>query len=165
MAVKPTYRLETLRKLREHKKEDAEQHLARCLAALRTEQAKLRELEEELERMIAKREAKMREFAEKTMRGEVSAQDAITNNLYIDRLKDQEEAQQNSIEGQKAVIEQKEADVKAARDALRDAQQELEALEKHKEKWEDGVRKKREAKEEVAMDEIAQTIYLGNDKN
>ena len=98
------------------------------------------------------------------MRGEISAQEAITSNLYIERLKDQEETQKNAIEGQKGVIEQKEEDVKAARDALRDAQQELEALEKHKEKWDAQVKKEREAKDEIVMDEIAQTIFLGNDK-
>ena len=164
MAVKPAYRLETVLKLRERKKEEAEQYLANCLKALREEQERQRAMEEELERMIAKREAKMREYSEKAMRGEMRA-DAVTGaNVYIERLKEQEEAQQNAIEGQKSVVAQKEEDVLGARNDLTAAMQDLKALEKHREKWEEQVKKELAAKQEEAMDEVAQTIFLNKDK-
>ena len=163
MAVKPEYRLQTLLKIRERKKEAAEQYLAQCLKILREEQERLLEMEEELERMIAKRQTKMREYAEKTMRGEMTAQDAVGANVYIDRLKELEEAQQNAIEGQKAVVAQKDEDVKGARQDLAAATQELKALEKHREKWEKEEKKKEEARQEDAMDEVAQTIFLNRD--
>jgi len=164
MAVIPDYRLQTLLVLRERKKEQAENYLAECLAKLRTEQARQRQMEEELERMIAKREGRVREYAEKTMRGEMSAQDAIGANVYIGRLKEQEEEQKNAIEAQKAVVRQREDEVDGARQDLVLATQELKAIEKHKEKWADEVKKEREAKQEEVMDEVAQTIYLTRDR-
>jgi flagellar export protein FliJ len=161
MAVKPDYRLEALRKLRERKKEETERILGEKLAALKKEQDRQREMEEELERMIAKREAKMREYAEKSMKGMMSAQEVVGANVYIERLKEQEEAQKNAIEGQKQVVAQKKEEVDEARKAVVIATQDLKALEKHKEKWAQEVKKEMEAREEAVMDEIAQTIFLG----
>lgn len=164
MAVKPDYRLQALLKVRELKKEDAERALGERMAALRAEQKRQREMEEELERMIAKRDQRMREYAEKSMRGQMSAQEVVGANVYIERLKEQEEAQKNAIEGQKSVVAQKQAEVDAARQVLVVATQELKALEKHKEKWAAQVKRELEAKQEEAMDELAQTIYLGREK-
>lgn len=164
MAVKPEYRLQTLLQLRERKKEDAERYLAQCLNALRAEQDRLREMEEELERMVAKREAKIREYSEKAMRGELDARGVTSANVYVERLKEQEEAQKNAIEGQKAVVAQKEEDVRGARSDLTVAMQELKALEKHREKWEEQLKKEELARQEAAMDEVAQTIFLSGDK-
>ncbi|MEK7705791.1 MAG: hypothetical protein AAB426_12595 [Myxococcota bacterium] len=163
MALPPDYRLATVLTLRERKKEQAEHHLAACLKALREEQQRQREMEEELERMIAKRQARTREYAEKTMRGEMSAQDAIGANVYLERLKELEEEQKNAIEAQKAVVRQRQEDVDAARQDVLAATQELKAIEKHKEKWTEEVKKEREAKEEEVMDEIAQTIFINRD--
>jgi len=161
MAKIPPYRLQTLLEMRERAKEEAERFLGECMAALRAEQERLRDMEKELERMITKRESKKREYAEKAMRGEMSAQAAVSANLYIERLKEQELMQENAIEGQKAVVAQKEEEVAAARADLVTATQELKALEKHKEKWLEQLKKEREAKEADVMDEIAQTIFLG----
>ena len=165
MAVKPEYRLATLFKLRERKKEETEQALAKCVKALKVETDRLAEMEAELERMIAKRKAKVREYAEKTMRGEMSAQDAVSANLYIDRLKELEDNQKNAIESQKGVVAQKEEAVRAARAELVKATQDLKALEKHKEKWLEQLKKEDEAKQEEIMDELAQRIFLDHEKD
>ncbi|MBI5508836.1 MAG: hypothetical protein HY903_08795 [Deltaproteobacteria bacterium] len=164
MAVKPEYRLAALLKIRERKKEAAEHYLAECMKKLKAEVDRLKQMEEELERMIARRKAKAREYAEKTMRGEMSAQDAVSANLFIDRLKELEEAQKNAIEGQKAVVAQREEDVKGARSDLVKAEQELKALEKHKEKWLEQVKKEAEAKQEEIQDEVAQRIFMDQEK-
>ena len=162
MAVKPEYRLSTVLKMRERKKEAAEQFLAECLKALRVEQDRLRDMENELERMIAKRNTKMREYSEKAMRGEMVAQAVTSSNVYIERLKELEESQKDAIEGQKSVIVQNAEAVRGARKDLVDATQDLKALEKHKEKWEDEVKREMQVKQDEAMDEIAQTIFLKN---
>ncbi len=163
MAVKPDYRLQALVTLRERRKEEAERFLGVKLAELAAEQKRQKEMEDELERMIAKREAKMREYAEKSMKGMMAAQDVVGANVYIERLKEQEEAQENAIEGQKQVVAQKKDEVDDARKQVVLATQDLKALEKHKEKWAAEVRKEQENREEAVMDEIAQTIYLGRD--
>ena len=164
MAEKKEYRLKTLLQLRERKKEEAERYLGECMKALREEQQRLRDMEEELERMIANREARAREYAEKAMRGEMSAQAAVAANLYIERLKEQEEMQQNAIEGQKAVVAQRQDEVDGARQDLIVANQEMKALEKHREKWEEQIKKEQMAKEEDMLDEIAQSGFLRNQR-
>ena len=97
MAVKQPYRLQTLLELRERKKEAAERHLGDCLARLKQEQDRQKEMEAELERMVAKREAKKREYAEKAMAGKMSAQDAVGAQVYIERLKELEDGQKQAI--------------------------------------------------------------------
>jgi flagellar export protein FliJ len=159
MAALPPYRLQTLLEVRERKKEAAEQHLGTCMVALRREQDKLTAMNLELTRMVAKRETRRREFLEKAMQGDVSALDAINNNKYLERLKELETMQKEAIEGQKSVVAQRQDDVERARQELIVANQELKALEKHKEKWADEVKKARASREEDTMDELAQTVF------
>lgn len=164
MAKQPDYRLQTLLGLREKAKSEAERNLGDCLRILKTEQERLEEMQAELRRMIASREAKSRDYAEKQMRGEMSAQAMIGAQAYLERMKELEEGQERAIDGQKRVLENKERDVEVARGVLVEANQELKALEKHKEKWEAKIKKERQAKEESELDELAQTMYLGRDK-
>ena len=84
----------------------------------------------ELERMVARRESKMREYAEKQMRGEMRAQASVAANVFVERLKEEEEAQENAIEQQLAVVQEKQNEVDGARDDLVAANQALKALEK-----------------------------------
>ena len=165
MAKQPDYRLQTLLGLREKAKDEAERHLGDCLRILKEEEERLEEMRAELRRMIASREAKSRDYAEKQMRGEMSAQAVISANSYIERLKEQEEAQQEAIDGQQEVINARKADVKDARDKLIVANQDLKALEKHKEKWEKKIKREAQMKEEEALDELAQTIFLNKDRD
>jgi len=160
MPAMPPYRLQTLLEIRERKKEAAERELSRTMRELKLAQEKQKDMELELERMIAKRETRRREYMEKAMKGEIAAMEAVNINKYIERLKELEALQQDAIEGQKAVVRQREEDVEEARRALVVATQELKALEKHKEKWIEEVKKERAAKEEEQMDELAQAIYL-----
>ena len=130
MAKQPEYRLETLLGLREKAKSEAERHLGDCIRILKQEQERLDEMEAELRRMVASREAKSRDYAEKQMRGEMSAQAMIGAQAYIERMKELEEGQERAIDGQKRVVDNKKQDVDQARALLVEANQELKALEK-----------------------------------
>jgi flagellar export protein FliJ len=165
MPALPPYRLQALVDVRERKKQAAEQHLGSCMTALRKEQEKLAEMEKELARMVNARETRRREFLEKAMQGEVSALDAINNNKYLERLKEMEVVQKDAIEGQQSIIAQRQQDVELARQQLIVANQELKALEKHREKWIDEIKKARAVKEDDAMDEMAQTIFSRSELN
>ena len=164
MAKKQQYRLSVLLELREQAKQEAERFLGECLAALKTEEDRLAQMEDELARMVSRRETRMREYAEKQMRGDMSAQAMISANSFIERLKEQEEPQEKAIESQKEVILQREEEVTEARSKLITANQELKALEKHREKWEEKVKRERAIKEEEALDELAQTIFLNKER-
>jgi len=164
VAAKPEYRLQTLLELRERKKDEAEQALGQALAAHKREVDKQKEMQVELERMVARREQRKRDYAEKAMRGEMSAQDVVGANTFIERLKEQEDAQKGAIEAQQAVVAQKLQEVDAARASLLKATQEQKALDKHKEKFVDEWKKEQAAKEEEVMDELAQQIFLRNER-
>lgn len=162
MAALPPYRLATLLTIRERKKEAAEHKLAETLSALAKEEKRLKELQDELVAMEDRRQALRREYMEKAMRGQTGAGDAVRHNAYVEHLKDLEKQHKEAIADQQDRVTEHEGYVKAARDVLVAATQELKALEKHKEKWLEEVKKEREAKEEMVMDDIAQTIYLRN---
>ncbi len=165
MAKKPEYRLQVLLEMRERKKEEAEKALGAAIAAHKAELDKQKKMEDELARMVARRDQKKREYAEKAMRGEMSAQEVVGANVYLKRLLEQEDAQKAAIDAQKAVVAQKDAEVGAARAAVVQATQELKALEKHKEKLAGEWKKAEQAKDEETMDELAQQIFLRGDRS
>lgn len=161
MAKKPEYRMQTLLDIRQRAKDVAEKALGEAIAAHKAEVEKQQQLELELKRMVAMREQRKREYSEKAMRGEMSAQDVVNANGYIKRLREQEDAQKNAIRTQIEIVAQKQQELDVARQALVKATQELKALEKHKEKFLEQCKKEAEAKEEEVMDELAQQIFLG----
>jgi flagellar export protein FliJ len=160
MPALPPYRLQALLTIRERAKEAAEHALGAAIAAKKVEEEKLKALELELSRMVESRHQYRREYMEKAMKGEMAAQGAVTVNHYIEHLKGLEKLKQEAIVDQKEVIEAREQDVKAARAELLKKTQELKALEKHREKWIEEIKKERATKEELEMDELAQTIFL-----
>ena len=164
MAKKDQYRLKVLLELREQAKREAERFLGECLTALKEEEDRLAEMEDELTRMVTHREIRVRDYSQKQMRGDMSAQAMISANSFVETLKEQEEAQKSAIVGQKVVITQREEEAQRARDELIIANQELKALEKHREKWEEKVKRERSLKEEETLDELAQTIFLNKEK-
>jgi flagellar export protein FliJ len=161
----PKYRLQTLLELRERAKKDAEEVFARALQQLAEEEARLREEEENLERMIEDRHRRREEYARKLASGEMKVTDQSNAYRYIERLKEKEVEQQTVIDAQKEQVREAEKEVKRAQDALVLANQELKALEKHKEKWEEEVKRERMLREENAMDELGQSIFQQSLKN
>lgn len=163
MAALPPYRLATLLSLRERTKDEKERALGVAMAELERQKARHKALEEELAQMRHRREQLRREYMDKAMRGQVGAQEAVRHNAYVEHLKDMEKRQQEAIAAQAEVVAEHERLVEVARGELVEATQELKALEKHREKWLDEVKKEIAAKEEAVMDDIAQTIYLRNE--
>jgi flagellar export protein FliJ len=116
-------------------------------------------MKEELQRKIKFRERKKAEYAEQMMRGELSVTASMNANNYIKRLREEEIAFENLIEEQKAVVAEHEGIVAEKRELMIEAHKQLKALEKHKEKFLEQAKKELQAKEEDALDEIAQTIF------
>ena len=136
------YRLQTLLEIRERAEEEAKQVFAEAMSQLHREQQLLQEMKDELERMIEDRKRRR----------------------FIDRLKEKESEQKGVIDGQRENVREAEKQVKRAQDALIAATQDLKALQKHKEKWQEAVKRERALKEADMLDEIAQTIYQQRDK-
>jgi flagellar biosynthesis chaperone FliJ len=159
MAALPEYPLKTLKEIKERKQEETEKHWSACKQAREKEEKHLEKLQEELRRMIERRELKRREYADKQMRGEHNGQLAASANTYIDRLKEDEALQKERIENQKLTVEEKTKVEKEAMEAMVAATQDVKALEKHKEKWLVQIKRDAQIKEEETLDDLAQSIF------
>lgn len=159
MAKLPPYRLQTLLEMRQRAEEEAKNVFAKAMAQLNEEKRIQKEMEDELQRMIEDRKRRRQEYADKLASGEMKITDQASAYRFIDRMKEMEQEQQGRIDGQRENVREAEKVLKRAQDALIQATQDLKALEKHKEKWADEVRREMALKEEDMLDEIGQTIF------
>jgi flagellar protein FliJ len=154
------YRLQALLEIRERAEEEAKENFARAQQMLRQEQEYLAQLQQELKDMIAERQRRRQEYADKLASGEMKVHEQSGAHRYLARMKEAEAEQQTKIDGQQEQVREAEKYVQQMQHALVIASQELKALQKHKEKWEEERRRERMMKEEQMLDEIAQTIHL-----
>lgn len=155
----PPYRLQALLGIKERAEQDAKDLFARAQMALREQEKLLADMEAELQRMIEDRERRREDYSRKLASGEMKVTDQSSAYRFIERLKEREAEQKYAIEGQRENVRNAEKEVKKAQDALIVATQDLKAIQKHKEKWAEEVRKERQQKEEDALDEIGQVIF------
>jgi len=160
MAKKPAYRLQALFDIREKAKEAAEDFYAEKQKELAAEVKKHEAMKQKLRDMVQAREDKKREYTEKLRKGELNVTQIQGNDRHLDRMKQEEAAYQVEIARQGEQVKAKEAEVEDAKQAMLKANQDFKALEKHKEKWEKGVKREAMLKEEDAVEDIAQAQYF-----
>lgn len=160
MPKQPDYRLQVLFNIREQEKEQAEEVYAEKKRAV-VEQERIRdEMKQKLRDMVAMREAKRLEYAEKMRSGELKITQIQANDRHIERLKHQEQAYQVEISRQEERVQEAQAVADEAMQDMLKATQEFKALEKHKEKWLKQVKREQALKEEDALEDIAQAQYF-----
>lgn len=161
----PKYRLQTLLDIREKEKKDKEEALAAAKKNLQMEQLKLQELRKQLQDKCDARDAKREEMTMKTTSGELGINGYVNAERYLKRVdKEIEEFEETEIKEQIKVISFAEQEVEWANEEMLEAMQACKALEKHKEKWDEQVKKERAQKEAMAQEEIAQTLYTFKDR-
>ena len=160
MAKMPPYRMQVVFDLREKAKEEAEAEYADRKAELAAEERKLEALRQQLRDMIAAREQKKIEYAEKLRQGEFSIQQIQGNDRHIERMKSEEQAFEMTIFRQQEVCEEKQGEVDLAMEKVIEATQEYKALEKHKEKWLKQVKAEMMKKAEEEAEDISQAQYF-----
>jgi hypothetical protein len=160
MAKKQQYRLQVLYELREKAKKESEEFYAEAKKKTAEEEKKHQEMQQTLEDMIAHREAKKVEYSESLRSGGINIQAVQANDRHIDRLKKEEEAYAVEIDQQFEKVEIARAEEEEAMQSMLKATQDYKALEKHKEKWVDQVKKEIQAKEEDAAEDVAQAQYF-----
>jgi flagellar export protein FliJ len=158
MADKEPYRLEAVLTLRQRAEDAAKEELARKLQALRKEQQELQKRKDDLTAHQRKRAEWMKEEAKKFAKG-AAAVKVQRAGRFGERLREEEIDLKERIPPQQEKVEQAQAEVDLARAALVEAQKQKKAIEQHKDNWLLEKKKVREAREEVAMDEIGQTIH------
>jgi len=156
----PQYRLQTLIDLRERTKKEKEEELAESKKRHRVEQQKLEDLRKQLQEKKDGREAKQKEFAAKTQRGELGINGYLQAERYLKRVdKEIQDFEETEIKAQHKKVVFAEQEVEWANEEMLKALQEFKALEKHKEKWEINYKKEKAAKEELEAEEIAASIF------
>jgi flagellar export protein FliJ len=158
MAEKEPYRLEAVLTLRQRAEDEAKEELARKLRALRAEEKELQNRKDALAAHQRKRAEWIREQTQSMGKGG-AAQEIQRMNRYGERLRDEEQRIADRIPPQEEKVEEAKAAVEVARLALVEAQKQKKAIETHKEDWIRQKKKDREAREELQMDEIGQTIH------
>jgi flagellar export protein FliJ len=153
-----SYRLEAVLTLRQRAEDEAKEELARKLRALKAEEDELQRRRDALAEHQRRRAAWMKEQIEKAANGAL-ADDLQLAGRYGDRLRDEEIELRDRIPPQEERVEAAKRDVEAARLQLVEAQKQKRAIEQHKEQWVLERKKAREAREEIAMDEIGQAIH------
>lgn len=160
-----TYRLQVLLGIRERAEQDAKEVFAQANAKLAREKQTQQEMEDELKRMIEDRKRRREEYSQKLASGEMKITDQSSAYRFIERLKEREVEQEAKIDAQKEQVREAEKALKRAQDQLIVATQDLKALQKHKEKWAEEVKRERMIREEDNLDEIAQMIYTRQERD
>jgi flagellar export protein FliJ len=156
----PAYRLQTLLEIRQRAKEQAEQEFSDAMQALARARAEQKRLEDDLERRKQERKAKIAAYLQEVMTKGAGAGGLTQMQRFEERLKDEEAQVALEIERQKEVVKGAERVVEEKRLAMAEAARELKAIEKHKENWTKDVKAQRQAREELAQEEIGNALYL-----
>ncbi len=161
----PQYRLQTLLEMRERTEEDAKQAFADAMKALAKEQEALKTLEVDLARRKEERKAKVQAYLAEVMKKGIGAGGMAQMNRFEQRLKDEEAQVALDIERQKENVRQAEKLVEERRAEMAEAAKEKKAIEKHKDNWKAEVKKERDAREDLATEEIGNTLHLQRQRN
>jgi flagellar export protein FliJ len=154
------YRLQTLLEIRGRAKDAAEQAFGEAMQALAKEKEALASLEADLVRRKAERKEKVMAYLAEVMRKGIGAGGLNMMNRFEDRLKDEEAQVALEIDQQKDAVLQAEQLVEQRRVEMSDAARELKAIEKHKEGWALERKKERQMREDLAQEEIGNTLHL-----
>jgi flagellar export protein FliJ len=160
-----TYRLQTLLGMRERAESEAKEAFAKALQAVAQAKQEQKRLEDDLERRKRERAGKVKAYLDNLMAKGAGASAVQNMGVYEKRLRSEEDEVAAQIERQKEVVREAEAEAERKRGELADAAKELKAIEKHKEKWSKELKAQREAREELAGEEIGNALFLARKRD
>ena len=156
----PRYRLQPILDQKLRKKKDAEEALAEAQKALRAEEDRKVELEEQLEQIRReKQEARRRRQEEMLAQGGMGAALANRTQDYVHGAGAREERKQDEIADQVRAIEKAALRLEEQKLILLDAARDAEGMEKHKAEWIDNVKREIADAEAKEMDEIGNAMF------
>lgn len=159
MAKKEKYRLKALLTVKYRNKRNAEIEIARSVAVLKKEEEKLKDLEEEKEEIIQRREDSRRDMGIRVASGESQVSESHGHLNFIKKLIEDEEKKDEEIEEQKGVVEQAEERVAQAKRDYIDACKEVKIMEKHKELWKKKIKQQLDKEEAKVMNELGNVLH------
>ena len=156
----PVYRLQVLLDIRTKAEDAAKEAYSLALQAQEAERRRAGEMAAALERRTAERKAKVQAFlAEVTEKGGGIA-GFQQMNRFEQRLKHEEAEAAAALARQQEVVAEAGRLVDQRRAELAETARERLAIEKHREGWQLEVRRQREQREELAQEEVGNTLHL-----
>ncbi len=160
----PQYRLETLLDLRKRAEDAAKNEFAEAQKALAAARQELERLIQDLERRKAERKAKVDAYLKDLLSRGKGAMAVQGMGAYEKRLRAEEDEVVAQIEVQKGKVAEAEEFAEQKRAALAEAAKEVKAIEKHKEKFLKQKKAERDAREDLAGEEIGNALFLARQR-
>lgn len=153
------YDLEVLLEIRENEKDEAQQTYADEMEELERRKASVDSLREELETLRGERREWRDEFGRRRRQEGFEPGEAKRYENYLRALTSDEAELSGEVERAEAAVREQRERVAEARGALDEAIKRLEAVERHREDWEE-ERERLERREKARrMDDIAARIW------
>jgi len=157
----PAYRLQTLLEIRERAEEAAKQAFSEAAQAFHAQKKKLEELQAELRRRKEERQEKVRAHRESVFSSHALQANAFEQFEHFEkRLKEEEAKLELEVQAQEAQTKRAQQKMEQKRWEMAEAAKEKKTIEKHKEKWAQQVRYERQMREELAQEEIGNTLHM-----
>jgi hypothetical protein len=158
---KPSYRLQPVLEQRQRRREEAERVVADAKKELRQQMERLSEMMECKRQLEVKRQELVAEFeAMIGQPGVALAEESLRHDRYQKILLQKFVEMDGAIARQRNAVRQAELKIDAAKQALLKAITDLKAMEKHKETWEEQVKREAREREQEVQEELGQTMWL-----
>jgi hypothetical protein len=156
----PKYRLQLILDKRLKIKEDAEKALADAQKLLEDERKLEKQKELEVEQAKQRKEDSKRELNQKMLEGQMDVAKVQNHKNFLKSLDFEIEKAKERLIAQQQKVKQAEKFLEQKRVELVEATTEYQAMEKHKEKWLEKVKKEIEAAEANEQEEIGNVLFL-----
>lgn len=156
----PKYRLQIVLDKRQKIKEDAEKALGEAQQAVIAEQKKEEECAQEVQKAKQRKEDEKKELNRKTMEGTLSVEKIRMGKEFLKSLDFEIKKAEERLEQQRVRVQEAKDFVEKRRMELVDATKDFQAIEKHKEKFLEQVKKDAEFKEQEEQEEIGNVLFL-----
>jgi flagellar export protein FliJ len=156
----PKYRLQLILDKRQKIKEDAEKNLAEAQKLLEDEKKLEKQKELEVEQAKQHKEDSKKELNKKMLEGLMDVAKVQNHKNFLKSLDFEIEKAKERLVAQQQKVKQAENFLEEKRVELINATTEFQAMEKHKEKWLEKVKKEIETAEANEQEEIGNVLFL-----
>lgn len=154
------YRLQIILDKRQKLKEDAEKLLADAQKELEGERTKEKECVQAVEDAKQKKENAKIELNQKIMEGKLSIEKVRMGKDHLKSLDFEIKKAQEKLEQQRERVKEAEAFVEQRRSELVEKTKDYQAIEKHKEKWVQNVKREIETAEQNEQEEVGNVLFV-----
>jgi len=156
----PKYRLQIILDKRKKTKEDAEKLLAEAQKALEAERTKEEQCVQGVKDAKQRKEDAKVELNKKILEGELSIEKIRMGKDHLKSLDFEIIKAEEKLEQQRERVKEAEAFLEQRRSELIEKTKDFQAIEKHKEKWAQNLKKEIEAAEQNEQEEVGNVLFV-----